>query len=43
MTIKTQLKAGGVWLNHNETQRPKHTTGLKIKSNIKASRIVWDG
>jgi hypothetical protein len=42
MQVKTNLKAGGISFNHNETlvraQRP--ATGLKVKTRIKAGGLA---
>ena len=43
MTVKTQLKAGALSLNHNETQRAKRSPGLKVKTQLKAGKIMWGG
>lgn len=36
MTIKTNIKAGSRFLNHNETETTERTRSLKIKSGVKA-------
>ena len=36
MKIKTQIKAGGVDFQHNETLAPDRAKGLKVKTNVKA-------
>ena len=52
MIVRTSVKAGGikvdeVKLNHNQTQvRAEHTTslattGLKVKTNVKAGSWSW--
>jgi hypothetical protein len=38
MKTKTRVRAGGIWLNHNETlvrDMPK-ATGLRVKTKLKA-------
>jgi hypothetical protein len=35
MKIKTNVKAGGVLLNHNQTV----SRGLKVKTNVKAGGV----
>ena len=36
MKIKTNVKAGGVQLNHNQTA----SSGMKVKTRVRASGIV---
>ena len=36
MTIKTNIQAGGLLMNHNQTQATERTRGLKIKTGVKA-------
>ena len=41
MKVKTNLKAGGFWINHNETlvrDIPK-ARGLKVKTHLKAGGL----
>ncbi len=33
MKVKTNVKAGGLWQNHNETLA---SAGMKVKTNVKA-------
>jgi hypothetical protein len=35
MTIRTNIKGGGLWRNHNETLG----NGLKLRTNVKAGGI----
>ena len=37
MKIKTNLKAGGMRVNHNQTAK-----GLRIKSGVKAGGFRWN-
>ena len=41
MQVKTNLKAGGISINHNETlvRAPKPAPSLKVKTNLKAGGI----
>jgi hypothetical protein len=36
MNIKTNIKAGGAKINHNQTRTVAPTPGLKIKTSVKA-------
>ena len=36
MTTKTHIQAGGLLMNHNQTQVAERTRGLKVKTNVKA-------
>ena len=38
MKIKSNVKAGGIHLNHNQTV----SRGLKVKTNVKAGTIVLE-
>ena len=42
MQVKTQVKAGGVWLNHNQTlvrdRVPRQP--LKVKTHVKAGGLT---
>ena len=37
MRVKSNVKAGGVQLNHNQTAK-----GLRVKSSVKAGGISWN-
>lgn len=39
MKIKTNLKAGGVYTNHNQTPAGRTNTGLKVKTQVKAGGL----
>ncbi|HEV8715554.1 MAG TPA: hypothetical protein VGX03_22350 [Candidatus Binatia bacterium] len=41
MKVKTNLKAGGIYINHNETlvRNIPQARGLKVKTNLKAGGI----
>ena len=41
MQVKTQVKAGGLNLNHNETlvRAPSQAQGLKVKTRVKAGGL----
>jgi hypothetical protein len=41
MKVKTHVKAGGLNLNHNETQvqDKSQATGLKVKTHVKAGGL----
>jgi hypothetical protein len=53
MQVKTKDKAGGVWLNHNQTlvrdgaqatagTRPQAAgQGIKVKTKLKAGLMAW--
>ena len=47
MKVKTNVKAGGANLNHNETVLPDaaKAKGLRVKTNVKAGygSIEWKG
>lgn len=36
LKVKTQIKAGGYYMNHNETLVKAAPKGLKVKTNLKA-------
>ncbi|HEY3216503.1 MAG TPA: hypothetical protein VGK93_08420 [Candidatus Eisenbacteria bacterium] len=40
MKTKTNVKAGGIWSNHNETlvREAWRTCGLKVKTGVKAGK-----
>jgi hypothetical protein len=44
MHVKTNIKAGGTMLNHNETlaRAAAQPPGLKVKTNVKAGGIEWN-
>lgn len=37
MNIKTNVKAGGIHLNHNQTV----ARGMKVRSRVKPGAFVW--
>jgi hypothetical protein len=37
MKAKTNVKAGGAWVNHNETLA--HSKGLKVRTKVKAGGL----
>ena len=39
LKVKTQIKAGGIRLNHNETLLRKQAKGIKVKTQIKAGGL----
>jgi hypothetical protein len=39
MKVKTNLKAGGTSLNHNETLVRDKTKGLRVKTHLKAGAL----
>jgi hypothetical protein len=44
MQVKTNLKAGGLMFNHNETlvRAPKPAPSLKVKTRIKAGGLMFN-
>lgn len=42
MKTKTQVKAGRIALNHNETLVRNRTKGLKVKTQVKAGRLTFN-
>ena len=44
MKLKTNLKAGGRRVNHNQTlvRDARKTRGLKVKTNLKAGGKKWN-
>ena len=40
MKVKTQLKSGGFFVNHNETLVRDRTKGLKVKTRLKSGAMT---
>jgi len=40
MKVKTNLKAGAIAINHNETLVRDKAKGLKVKTNLKAGKLA---
>jgi len=40
MQVKTNVKAGGIVLNHNEAQVRAAARGLKVQTGVKAGFVV---
>ena len=40
LRVKTQIRAGGVRLNHNEARFATKPSGLRVKTRIRAGRIA---
>jgi hypothetical protein len=41
MKTKTRVRAGGIWLNHNETLvREAKATALRVKTKVRAGALT---
>jgi hypothetical protein len=39
MKLKTNVKAGGIWENHNETLASQPKKGLRVSTNLRAGGV----